>query len=377
MYRKILFALILITSLGITSAFALTARADTLPTWEKVFTVENYDNYQLIWAVEPFKDNLYIAVSDFFDGMRLYRSANGKDWAPANEPGFGFGYESPVSWDMAVYEGKMYVSVNDNTLWDLPGRIMRSADGLNWEMVFEVDNSPGNAHLPAAFGEFKGMLYVAILGDVVGADLGELWRSPHGDPGTWEKVMTIWDFNFGAPLVSFKGYAYVSGANVITGQVSVWRSADGVNWESVGAGVVDDPSNTRDGSLAVFKGSLYLSVYNPGGGRIYVTKDGVNWETVTGDGFGEPAFQEIAGLIVYEGDLYATGTAFVPDQWKYARVYRSHSGKPGTWESIPTEESWGWSGSERMQQAVFKGDLYISDFDWWTGPSDLNKMIDH
>lgn len=375
MLRKILFALILIASLGITSAFALTARADTLPTWEKVFTVPNHDNFQLIWAVETFKDNLYIAVSDLFDGMRLYRSANGKDWVPANEPGFGFGYESPISWDMTVYEGKMYVSVNDLDFWGTPGRVVRSADGQNWDMVFEAASDPSKAHLPAAFGEFKGMLYVAVQSWVLGVE-NEIWRSPHGDPGTWEKVLSIEDLNFGAPLVSFKGYAYVSGANVITGQVSLLRSADGVNWESVGTGLVDDPTNTRDGSLAVFNDSLYMSVYNPGGGRVYVTQDGVNWETVTEDGFGEPAFQEIAGLIVYKGDLYVTGTAFVPDVWKGARVYRSHSGKPGTWEPISTE-SWGASGSERMQQAVFKGELYISDFDWWTGPSDLNKLVVH
>ncbi len=375
MYRKILFALILITSLGITSAFALTARADTLPTWEKVFTVPNFGNYQLIWAVEPFKDKLYIAMADFTEGMTLYRSANGKDWEPANEPGFGFGFEYPVSWDMAVYEGKMYVSVHSQGYYDTLGRIMRSEDGLNWEMVFEVADDPINAHYPAAFGEFKGMIYVAVDA----ADSSEIWRSPHGDPGTWEKVLTVQSFGFGAPLVSFKGYAYVSGGDGITGQVGVWRSADGVSWERVGTNVVDDPSNFRDGTLAVFNDSLYLSTYNWNGARIYVTKDGLNWETVVVDGFGDPTVFEIAGLIVYKGDLYACGTAYDSMGTPSARVYRSHTGKPGTWEQIPTE-SWGISGTERMQQSVFKGGLYIANWNlWWdvNYPNALYKMIDH
>jgi hypothetical protein len=375
MFKKMFFVLILITSLIATSGSAVGFHKPNPPTWQNVFTPPVSD-FTVVWAVESFKNNLYAAVASYPSGMQLYRSSNGKDWSAVGEGGFGLGSSYFVSWDMAVFEGKLYVSVHDLGIQEpgfenVPGRIMRSENGQDWETVFiENDEDFLSGHLPAAFGIFNGMLYAASI-----SSDSQIWRSKNGNPGSWEKVLSVEEGGFGAPLTAFKGYAYVSGVtgpaqNILT----VWRSRNGLTWETVGAGVLDDSANYRDGSLAEFKGELYLSTQSAGGGRIYRSKDGVNWRPVVSDGFGDPSLLEINGLIVYEGDLYATGTAYGEDGAPCARVYRSHTGKD--WEQIPTG-SWGSnSGNERMQQAIFKGNLYLSNFNF-NYSSSVFKMVKH
>jgi hypothetical protein len=379
MIKKIFLALILVSALIATSGSAVGFHRPNQPSWENVFTPPVSD-FTVVWSVESFKNNLYAAVANYPSGMQLYRSANGKDWSAVGEGGFGLGSSYLCSWDMTVFEGSLYVSVHDLGVREpdfvnVPGRIMRSRNGLDWETVFVVNDEDFlSGHLPAAFGTFNGMLYVASSSDVSPSD-SQIWRSKNGNPGSWEKVLTVDDAFFGAPLTAFKGYAYVSGVTGLAQNIlTVWRSRDGLTWETVGAGVLDDSANTRDGSLAEFKGDLYLSTQSAGGGRIYRSKDGKNWSPVVSDGFGDPSLIEINGLIVYEGDLYATGTAYGEDGTPYARVYRSHTGKD--WEQIPTD-SWGPnSGNERMQQAIFKGSLYLSNFNF-NSTSSVFKMVKH
>jgi hypothetical protein len=372
MFRKLVFGLILIAAMLVTSGSA-TTKGPKPPGWENVFTPPPSD-FTALWALETFKNHLYVAADNYTTGVQIYRSADGKDWTPVNEAGFG----DPglwISWDMMTFKGKLYISVHDWGNGITPGGVWRSENGTDWERVFTLsDDDFATFHMPAAFGEFNGMLYFSSIGSL--GSYGQLWRSPSGDPGTWEMVFSIYNGGFLAPLTAFKGYAYVSG--LVVGEESegmrVWRSADGVNWEVVGAGVLEGPENLQDGVLTVFRNQLYLSTQAVDGGRIYRTQDGVNWDAVVTGGFGDPMIAYINSMQVYQGDLYALCTADDGSGSTYARVYRSHTGNGNDWEQIPTD-SWGaHSGLERMQQAVFKGDLYAIDFNFNNTPG-VYKMV--
>ncbi len=347
------------------------------PAWENVFVPPVEGNeYTLVWAVESSGNKLYAAVANFYSGLQLYRSSDGKTWSAVGEPGLGVDPQYYVSYDMISFKGKLYVSMHDYGFHLVPGKIMRSGDGENWETVFTVNDEDFiTDHQPAAFGEHNGMLYVASIGEsTLGTPVGQLWRSRNGDAGTWEKVLSVEQGGFGGPLTSFKGYAYVSG---VTGPdlstVTVWRSRDGKTWETVGAGVLDGLGNYRDGTLAEYKGNLYLSTENWKGGCVYRSKDGKNWTQVAKDGFGDTTLKDLASLFVYKGDLYAFGIARDADDISYVKIYHSRSGED--WQQVSTG-SWGANtGTERMQQAVFKGYLYLANFTL-TNTSSVYKMVD-
>ena len=219
------------------------------------------------------------------------------------------------------------------------------------------------------FGEFNGMLYVAIISDDWDAD-SEIWRSPNGDAGTWEKVFSVKNGGFGAALTSFKGYAYISGWDNEAGTAWVWRTPDGLRWEKVGAGVLDVQGNYSDDTIRQFRDRLYVSTHNIYGARIYRSDDGVEWEEVVNDGFGEESlFTEMNGLMPFQGDLYAFVTAYdFETGMSYARVYRSHTGDPRDWQPVLTD--WGpYSGTNREEQAIFKGNLYAADFNFNNSPA--------
>jgi hypothetical protein len=373
MFRKILFVLILIAAMLMTSG-STTSGSPIPPDWEKVFSPPPpADDFTVLWALEAFKEHLYVAADTYPTGVQIYRSADGNDWAPLIEPGFG-DPDLWVTWDMTTFQGKLYISVHDWGNVITPGGIMRSSNGTDWERVFTLsDDDFATGHMPAAFGEFDGMLYFSSIPSF--GSYGQLWRSPSGDPGTWEMVLSVYNGSFMAPLTAFKGYAYVSGL-IHEGDsfgMRVWRSADGLNWEVVGAGVVSGPENIQDGVLTVFKNQLYLSTQAVDGGRIYRTTDGLNWIPVVSGGFGDPNIPYIDSMLVYEGDLYAFCTSYAEDGSTYARIYRSHTGNANEWGQLPTE-SWGaLSGQARMQQAVFKGDLYSIDFNF-NNMSSVYKM---
>ncbi len=349
------------------------------PTWNVVFdpSQSGYSWDYMIWSMETFKSHLYTTVSFFYDevnqysGAQVFRTADGENWEAASQPGFGIDTEYTTSWDMIVYNERLYVAVNDFGVSGKPGIIMRSADGLNWEPVFTGTPETLQGNLIDKFGVFNGMIYATAVWTN-----GQIWRSPNGNPGTWELVKSDLGINFwsSSDMMPFKGYIYFSGydGGVGPGGLRVWRSANGVDWETVGAGVLDDPANETDRSLAVYKDYLYLSTISySDGGRIYRSRDGVNWELVIEKGFGNPNISEITSLFTYQGDLYATSND--TDNFEThanAIVWRTHTGNSDDWNQVNPGGLGDWTWSERCGQAVFKGDLYIANT-WWN----INKMI--
>lgn len=205
---------------------------------------------------------------------------------------------------------------------------------------------------------------------------GAIWRSPSGDPGTWVKVYDLGENVYGmASPKEFKGWFYLLYKQEgLAGAMTLIRTQDGVNWETVASPVLSADPLDFDGDLAVHEGSLYLSTGNYTcdendvctnlGGKVFRSQNGLDWEQVVFEGFGVPDNYWIAGLYSFQGYLYAvTWNDGLASGVHGVQVWRSPKGDPGTWELI-NEPGWGdpdynW-GSQRGAQAGFMGELYVA-----------------
>ncbi len=323
-------------------------------------------------VVTTFKSHLVAVVWDLVAGLRIVSSADGQNWQ-ANGP-FALGFDAcyTSSQQMIEFRGKLYIPMDDSC--NLPGLLVRSADGITVETVIQdTDHILFGANLPDKLGLFKSMLYMTTVGDN-----GQIWRSLTGDPGTWKLVNPSLGTGVvsTSPLVAFNGSLYFSDTDAVG--VHVWRSADGKNWEMVGQGVVDDPENHLDGNMVVFNSNLYLSTTNQKGspaiGRIYRSADGIYWNLVVDHGFGNPNPSGIEALIVYNNRIYAFSTDTVSH---VVHVWASASGDPGSWRMTNPDGIGANTKTTRCMQAVFNGELYIAN-DMGLGTDiDLFKMVRH
>jgi hypothetical protein len=262
-----------------------------------------------------------------------------------------------MSWDMTVFQGKLYVPVNCYGAENCPGIMLRSSNGQDWE---QIPLDTGTYQLDKV-GVFQGMIYTTIVWDG-----GQILRSPTGDAGTWQVVKNyepgVWS---SSTPTAYKNRLYISGY-ASGDSVLIWQSADGLNWETTSLKITDYPYPEEgflvDGRLTVFKGDLYLCVVNTiDGGAIYRTKNGQNWEPVIPADPSTGIFAYI-DMIEYKGDLYAASTYYVDDANWGTKLWRSHTGNPGDWELVNADGSWGlYVYLERGAMGIFKGDLYIED----------------
>ena len=390
MKRKLLstFTIIIVFSL-LTTGLALAK--DTLPTWVMAldhdefaelgfspidFNFWPFHGSYVVTSMEQLGNYFYAYVGGW-DGCKILRSSDGENWEALTEFGLGLGQEYTGGWDMISFDNRLYVGIG-SLYAPVPAYVARSSDGITWEPVltFEFDeNFPSMG--TDKFGIFDEMIYVTTH------DPGQVWRSPTGDPGTWEMVLNLGDsVSRTSQLVVFKDWLYVNSSSnsaTLLNTMNLYRTQNGLDWE-IAPIPVADPLD-YDADLAVHQGQLYLSTgnwtsYEDGswanlGGRIYRTKDGTLWETVTDDGFGDLENFEISGLFSFQDDIYAT----IMRDYGGAQVWRSHKGDPGTWVQL-VSDGWGdesnnW-GSFRNMQAEFKGELYIAG---WSFNAPIWKMV--
>ncbi len=359
MFRKTLLAAwvgaMLVLSSGVMPVFA----KESTTTFEKVFTLPG--STALLFVIQPFQSSLYISSSDSVNGGQIWRSKDGNSWTPVTGPGYGINPNYVNNWGMTVFKGKIYTAVNCdvNSSPGCPGIILRSANGKDWE---QIPLATGSSLLDK-LGVFEDMIYATSVGSSIGSG-GYIWRSRSGDPGTWQVVEALEaGVNSSSMPTEYNGQVYISGSS---GGPSVffWHSADGRHWDMNTLKITNqDTSNTNvsDSMLSVFKGNLYFSTFNdPDGGAIYRSKDGKYWETVLP---GNPVAWGMADMIEYRGALYVTSNYSVDDNHWGARLLRSRSGNPGTWEPVnPNPSNWGeFFICVRGGMALYNGSLYIAD----------------
>lgn len=282
-------------------------------------------------------------------------------WLPVNEYAFGLGtgadddYSSEEGFEVLAFEDRLYVGMEaDNSmgarLWRTiaPGIVPRRQS--DWEEVIAdaagrpfgvVDTAPvDHVDSLAAFDE---ALYVSTANrsGVVSGTL--VFRSPTGDPGTWEPANTA---GFGDPnnenfkdmhTYTVAGTEWLCGGtgNTVDG-AEVWCTDDGRTWEQKNESGFGMPANRLVTSSAVYDGALYLGIMAADGvGSVWRTTELSTWTNVY-TASNRPRVEVIGSL---DGYLYvAEGAADGRQRGEPTiRISRSASGDPGSWTPVGTQ----------------------------------------
>lgn len=260
-------------------------------------------------------------------------------------------YQSEEGFEVLVFEDQLYLGMEADNL--LGARLWRTRKGIrdpqsqqDWEEVaanaaglpFGVADTAQADHIDS-LGEFQGWIY-ASLANRSGSPQGTLvFRSPTGDPGTWEDALAVVGSGFGkAQNENFKDMQVFDGQlcggtwNETDG-AEVWCTTDGLDWQQKNRSGFGEPQNSVIWSGHVFEGQLYFGVQSASAdgsqpqGRLYRTKSLAGtpvWEEVfrTAEGM---SWGNILGDL--EGYLYIS----LPSPEGMV-VYRSTSGGSNTWE---------------------------------------------
>jgi hypothetical protein len=396
MFRKIVFASIVVVLLltsSIVPAFAqgtnpnisdhrwMTFQVAVNPTLDGFADDQAFGN-----APVSFKNYLYDFVpEDIFTSqtaMKAIRSADGKHWESAGIP-----YPEDPRYNF-VLGGFVYQGITG--VPTIPGLVLRTANGKDWEKVFQAPGTDGATTETGQLGAFNGMLYVTTTLGHNDTGSAQIWRSRTGDKGTWKLATNNFGNNttYTSMLTAFKGNAYFTGTDA--DGVHIWRSADGKNWNTVGQDLLNDPAYTNwyATNPVAFNGSLYVGT-NPmvfafapasqyKGGQLYRSRDGLHWQMVLANGFGGTQSPSgIDGLIVYRDQLYALSNDLAPDGYSFGITYvwRSRTGNPGDWVKVNPDGMGANTCVGFSWEAIFKSELYIGNGFGLGETTDLMKMV--
>jgi hypothetical protein len=251
---------------------------------------------------------------------------------------------------------------------------MRTSNGQDWETVvtaedlgitwsFEDLTFYGQFH---KFSAFQGMLYVNIeyFDPVAEFTESAIYRSPHGDPGTWEKVIAFPGWGYGGTFHVFNGALYEGSDYVYTppdwelAPEQIWRTFDGTNWEMVVGDGFGNPGSDGLGAFADYKGYLYVGAETgeAGGAQIWRSPDGLTWERINLEGLLSIDDFKVDGLNVYLGQLYA----HINNEVDGVKVIRTKDGS--SWQIANVggfgNPDW-WASHHTADQTIFKDELYM------------------
>jgi len=403
MLRKIAFSIIMtvliLASLGGTALASPPSQAAPVTEFQVAVnpTLSGFASDQAFGnAPVSFNNYLYNFVpEDIFSSsmaLKVLRSADGKNWEYAGmplkeDPRYNFVLGG------TVFHGRLYIALNRNNCISetptIPGLVMRTANGVDWEKVFQSPGVDGATTQTGQLGFFHGMLYVTTTVSHGDTGSAQIWRSRSGDQGTWELATAVIGNNTHdtSTLTAFKGHAYLS--TVDEDGTHIWRSADGRNWNKVGESLLTDPAYTNwwVTNPIVFDGALYVGTnpmvfsFNPGpqytGGQLYRSRDGVHWQMVVAKGFGGTQNPSgIDGLIVYRDQLYALSNDLDFNfNWGTTYVWRSRTGNPGDWVKVNPDGMGPYSAVGFSWEGIFKGELYIGNGFGFGEYTSLMKMV--
>jgi hypothetical protein len=280
-----------------------------------------------------------------------------------NDGAFGLSegpYKSEESYEVLVFNDQLYVGMEaDNSLgariWRTKPGVMVPTSQADWEEVaadingypFGETNITQNDHIDS-LAAFNGYLYASTANGGSNFLGTRVFRSPSGDPGTWEDAVqnlgpgfnNIFNMNF-KDMQVFDGWLCGGTQNWVVG-TQVWCTADGTTWvqkNSSGFGDTGYQDITVEvWSGAVFDGALYFGVQNTGGDRGDRGTD-VGKLVRTTNLNGTPTWTEVyIGLhgsyrVDVLGDL--NGFLYIAVRSESGIVIlRSPSGDPGTWTQV-------------------------------------------
>jgi hypothetical protein len=168
--------------------------------------------------LKEFNGYLYASVGNMLSGAQIWRSATGDSgsWIQVNMNGFGD--ESDLAGELAIYKGYLYVGTRGSTgtaeLW-------RSSEGTTWNSV--MTDGFGDFHnweFPALY-TFNGLLYAGLNNDTTGV---EVWRF---DGTSWNQINQdgFGDFNNGYTngMIAFNNSLYIGISNYVPTGLAIWK----------------------------------------------------------------------------------------------------------------------------------------------------------
>lgn len=226
-------------------------------------------------ALKPFRDRLYAGIEGAGTALRL----EGRSWRPVLTT------EAYTVYGLVSFREHLFAGTNQPR-----AEVWSSADGAQWSH---------EATLPP---EERGIIALGVFGDALyaGTTRGRVYRTTDGR--AWSPAGSLLPAaengfpNWVRFVVPFNGYVYagIEGAGV-------FRSRDGVTWESV-----RPSSGPRVGVRAAVASGDFLYVGTTTAGEVWRTRDGETWERVlAAGGSGGARGGYVASLAEAGGALYA------------------------------------------------------------------------
>ncbi len=284
-----------------------------------------------------------------------------------NEDAFGLGggedgtFLNEEGFEVEVFQGQLYLGMEaDNSLgvrlWRSRAGVYAPNSQADWEEVaadsqgypFGNPNLEQDDHVDS-LAEFDGFLYVSTANRGLTQWGSNLYRSPSGDPNSWQNVLEELGAGFGnaanvnfKDMIRFQGYLCGGTQNWMDG-AQVWCSQDGLKWVQKNRSGFGEhhpnPSNSGIWSSMVFRNALYFGVRNNGLSFVDPSDDvGKLFRTLKLDG--NPSWEEIFSSqaapqnrvdLLGELDGYLYIATRSPQG---VIVYRSPSGDSGSWQAV-------------------------------------------
>jgi len=260
-------------------------------------------------ALATFKGYLYAGTHNpinpgpELDGARIFRSPDGINWAPVTDPGFGNGHDTAATavLDMTVFKGYIYASTGRSAN---AAKIYRAADGTNWAPVVNSGFANPDNHDITALAEYGNKIYAGVTNAETGV---EIWSSFTGDSGagSWTLVPPTEPGPAPSNLTGFAVFdGALYGAVESEGPAQIWNTY-GTDWAPVMNNGFGDNNTTLIGGMAVFANNLYVGAGNTAdGARLYRSDDGATWYPVSILGLGDSGNQKVESVFVFQNQLY-------------------------------------------------------------------------
>jgi hypothetical protein len=222
-------------------------------TWTKVLdenSPNGFNDADAIYAY-PFKIfnfELYVGVVNKNDGVEIWKTSNGIDWAQVNVDGMtGDVYQTDRDWirQFIVYNDYLYAMIRNNYgSWWL--EVWRSHSGTDWTQVGGNGlGAPANNKDGRGVELYNGCLYVGTGGYFSGT--ARVYRTCDGSNFTDTTNTQLGDANNHGVMAlrSYDGYLYAGTYRYISGGIGgteVWRYRENVS-DTDGDGIDDTIDN--------------------------------------------------------------------------------------------------------------------------------------
>lgn len=280
-----------------------------------------------ITSLVVFKDYLYASVYNPTDGVKIFRSFDGKDWSQVNENGFGNSSHTSA----VLFTDNNYLYAGTTGDGGISGfKLLKTSNGTDWVQIGEDGFGDVNNYAIQAITSFQGKIYISVFYiDFDTFDMGVRIYRIDSD-SSWTKVN---EEGFGDSnnamcytMNVFNDQLYVGTFHAIQGP-EIWRSQNGANWSRVIYNGFGEINGHFFSSIFSFHQQIYASMMSETGFELWRSNSGDegSWDQVGEDGFGDinNIATSFSPVIVNDRIYFGTGN----ESLDLAKIYTSQDGE--------------------------------------------------